>query len=102
MVSISWRVMPVLTCRARGCPADEPPVRPLLTRNGGWHSIESMVDIMRRFCLILIAAVFLTGLMVSNCPAVEPADPGDTALSDYLHSRRLPLVEARIIANDRG
>jgi hypothetical protein len=55
---------------------------------------------MRRVCLFVLAVVLLAG--ISSCTAIQPHDAGSDHLSDYLHTRRLPLVEARTIINDSG
>jgi hypothetical protein len=56
---------------------------------------------MRRLCLIMMMSALLVGFAIANCRA-EPADPEDTTLSDYLHSQRLPLVEARMVTDADG
>lgn len=55
---------------------------------------------MYRLCVILAAAAVSVAIGVGVAPASDSGSM-DT-LSAYLHARRLPLVEARMITNDRG
>ena len=55
---------------------------------------------MGRVCLFVLAAVLLAGM--SSCAATQPDNAESVPLSDYLHTRRLPLVESRMITNDSG
>jgi hypothetical protein len=56
---------------------------------------------MRQLSLILIIAFALSVAAVSVSSAAD-SDGADDSLSAYLHARRLPLVEARQITDDRG
>ncbi len=55
---------------------------------------------MYRLCLILAAAAVWVAIGVGVAPASDSGSM-DT-LSAYLHAHRLPLVEARMITDDRG
>ena len=57
---------------------------------------------MRRLCLILVAAIFGVGLGFANGFAADTGDGAADTLSAYLHGRRLPLVEARMVTNESG
>jgi hypothetical protein len=57
---------------------------------------------MRRLCLILVAAVLLAGWGVSKGLALDSGDGSADTLSAYLHGHRLPLVEARMVTDERG
>jgi hypothetical protein len=57
---------------------------------------------MRQLCLMLIIALALSAAAVCASLAADPGDEANDTLSAYLHARRLPLVEARQITDDRG
>lgn len=61
---------------------------------------ENEDGLMCRVCLFVSAVVLLAG--ISSCTATQPYNAGSDHLCVYLHTRRLPLVEARTIINDSG
>ena len=57
---------------------------------------------MYRASLILIAALVLCTIGLPNASAADAGDGSMDTLSAYLHGHRMPLVEARMITNERG
>jgi hypothetical protein len=57
---------------------------------------------MNRFCLFLGAAAVIGLMTASSVPAADSSDGSMEALTAFLHDNRLPLVEARMVTNDRG
>lgn len=57
---------------------------------------------MYRASLLLVAALVLCTIGVRNAPAADSDDGSMDTLSAYLHGHRMPLVEARMVTNQRG
>jgi hypothetical protein len=57
---------------------------------------------MRSLFLAMLASLLISGLGLSHCWAVEQTQQTSNSLSKYLHQRRLPLVEARVIPSPGG
>ena len=58
--------------------------------------------VMRSLFLAMLAFLLISGLALSHCWAVEQTEQTSNSLSKYLHQRRLPLVEARVIPSPGG
>jgi hypothetical protein len=57
---------------------------------------------MRSLFLAMLALLLISGLALSHCWPVEQTEQTSNSLSKYLHQRRLPLVEARVIPRPGG
>jgi len=57
---------------------------------------------MYRASLILVAALVLSTIGLGNALAADAGDGSMDTLAAYLHGHRMPLVEARMITDERG
>ncbi len=57
---------------------------------------------MYRASVILLAAFLLSMIGLGNASAADASDRSMDTLSAYLHGHLLPLVEARMVTNERG